>query len=307
MTRPPRIVSLLPSATEIVAGLGHAGNLVGRSHECDFPAAIGNLPIVSRPRIDITVPSAEIDRQVKQAARNALSVFEVDEEMLAELQPDIIVTQDLCKVCAVSLGEVEQAACELTGRPVRLVSCSPASLAGIWTDIRRVARALGAVRQGKALIDRLTLAIEGIESQTRLIEPKPTVACIEWLDPPMAAGNWVPELIARAGGVSLFGEAGKHSPWLELEALLRIDPDVVVIAPCGFEIPRTLSEISALTGQPGWADMRAARDGRVYVADGHHFFNRPGPRILETLEILAEILHPGRFAFTHEGTGWVRL
>lgn len=308
MTEPhsQRIVSLLPSATEIVAALGCADRLVGRSHECDFPADIAGLPIVSRPRIDIDASSAEIDRQVKAAEQNALSVYDVDTTLLAKLRPDVIVTQDLCAVCAVSLSDVEQAVCDLTGAPVDLVSCRPGKLADIWTDIRRVAKALGAVRQGNRLIERLTLAIEGIESQCRLIEPKPTVACVEWLDPLMAAGNWVPELIARAGGVSLFGQAGKHSPWLTFEALATADPDVIVVSACGFDIERSLKELPALTEQPGWRDMRAVRDGRVYVTDGHQFFNRPGPRIVETLEILAEILHPGRFAFGHEGGGWIK-
>ena len=307
MPDPQRVVSLLPSATEIVAALGCAELLVGRSHECDFPPEVAGLPIVSRPRIDIHASSAEINCQVMQSARNALSVYDVDTAMLASLRPDVIVTQDLCAVCAVSLEDVEKAVCDLTGSAVDLVSCRPTKLAEIWTDIRRVARALGVTKRGNELIDRLTLAIEGIESQARLIEPKPNVACIEWIDPLMAAGNWVPELISRAGGTSLYGQAGKHSPWLEFDALAMADPDVIIISACGFDIPRSLAELPVLTGKDGWADLRAVRDSRVYVTDGHQFFNRPGPRIVETLEILAEILHPGRFAFGHEGSGWVRL
>jgi iron complex transport system substrate-binding protein len=174
----------------------------------------------------------------------------------------------------------------------------------VWDDIQRVAQALNIPQQGEELVGRLQERMMALASQAGALPERPTVACIEWIEPLMAAGNWMPELVAMAGGVNLFGRAGHHAPWLTWEELRQRDPDVIVLLPCGFDIPRTRQEMPALTRQPGWADLQAVRQRRVFLTDGNQYFNRPGPRLVESLEILAELLHPDSCPFGHEGTGW---
>jgi iron complex transport system substrate-binding protein len=283
----PRIVSLISSATEIVDALGQLGNLVGRSHECDYPESVKALPVCTRPRIAVDASSQEIDRAVKESARTAVSIYDVFADVIEGLEPTHILTQVQCEVCAVSLRDVELAlACGMRGHP-RIVSLQPDSLAGIWDDVRRVAEALGIPARGDAVVAELQRRMSGLTVAGR----GPRVACIEWMEPLMAAGNWTPELIEMAGGVNLFGEAGKHSPWMTWEALVAADPDVIVIAPCGFDLARTEQEIYWMTERPGWSGLCAVQTGRVYLADGNQYFNRPGPRVVETLQILVEMLH----------------
>jgi iron complex transport system substrate-binding protein len=300
----PRIVSLLPSCTEIVCALGLEQQLVGRSHECDFPPAIRHLPSCTESKLNTQTSSAGIDREVKSLLRNALSIYAVDTGSLRRLQPDIILTQSQCEVCAVSLPEVEQAVTEWAGHKPQIISLAPNSLADVWDDIPRVAGALGVPDRGVELVRKLKERVEKIAMLTRDLPRRPSVACIEWLEPLMAAGNWVPELVELAGGLNLFGEAGKHSPWLNWEAVQEHDPEVVVIMPCGFDIRRAQRELSALSSKPDWNKLRAVCAGRVYLADGNQYFNRPGPRLVESLEILAELLHPGVFHFGHCQSGW---
>jgi iron complex transport system substrate-binding protein len=188
-----------------------------------------------------------------------------------------------------------------------IVSLQPAGLSDVWADIQRVAEALGVPERGRRLIRKLKGQMTRIERQTHLLKTRPGVACIEWMDPLMAAGNWVPELVGMAGGRNLFGEAGKHSPWMTWEDLLKADPDVIVILPCGFDLQRTRQELPLLTQKPEWSSLKAVQKGRVYLADGNQYFNRPGPRLSESLEILAEILYPSVFHFGHEGVGWISL
>lgn len=303
----PRVISLIASATEIVCALGFADRLVGRSHECDFPDEVRRLPVVTEPKFLTQGTSAEIDRRVKDLLEQALSVYRVDALRLKALRPDVIVTQSQCEVCAVSLSEVERAVADwLEARP-RIVSLEPTGLADLWTDIARVADALGVPERGAALVESLQERMAAIAERAGGLAGRPSVASIEWIDPLMAAGNWMPELIEKAGGVSLFGEAGKHSPGMRWEALVRADPEVIVVLPCGFDMARTRAEMPALTGRPDWRELRAVRAGRVFLTDGNQYFNRPGPRLVESLEILAEILHPEAFHLGHEGTGWERL
>ena len=302
----PCVVSLIASATEIVCALGSEHLLVARSHECDWPQSVTRLPQASRPAFLTEGSSRAIDLAVKERLSRALSVYEVDAELLKRLRPDVILTQTQCEVCAVTPGDVERAVCELTDHPVRIVALEPNRLGDVWEDIRRVAAALGVAGQGGALVNRLRRRVLEIGMRAAKLE-RPSVATIEWIDPLMTAGNWMPELVELAGGVSLFGEAGKHSPWLEWEDVVARDPDVLLISPCGFGIPRTRQELALLEAQPGWSGLKAVRSGRVYVADGNAYFHRPGPRLVESLEILAEILHPPMFRFGHEGTGWVHL
>lgn len=302
-----RVVSLIPSATEIVCLLGLEAQLVGRSHECDYPPSVQRLPICTAPAVDVSGSSAEIDQQVKNALRDALAIYRVHDDVLRQVQPSVIVTQAQCDVCAVSLKDVEQAVCQwLYSRP-QIVSLEPRALADVWDDILRVAEALDVAERGAAAVEHLQRRVAAIVERAQRLASRPTVACVEWLDPLMAGGNWLPELVELAGGENLFGAAGAHSPWMTFEALREADPEVIVLLPCGFDIARTRQELPALTELPGWSELRAVRNGRVYLTDGNQFFNRPGPRLVESLEILAEIIHPQSFSFGHEGSGWERL
>ncbi len=298
-----RILSLIASATEIVAALGAEEWLVGRSHECETPPSVRLLPQVTRPSFPIGGTSAEIDREVKTRLRDALSIYDVDREKIRELKPDVILTQTQCEVCAVSLSDVERALGDQIGFDGKIVSLSPNSLGEIFADIRRVALALGLEAKGERMVAELRGRISAITRIShRIVEKEregrfPRVALIEWIEPLMAAGNWMPELVSAAAGENLFGEAGKHSPWMTMEELVAADPDVVVISPCGFDLSRTRQELSVLTARPEFRGLRAFREGRVALADGNQYFNRPGPRTVGALEILAEILYPGKFDF----------
>jgi len=307
-----RVVTLLPSATEIVAALGFAGQIVGRSHECDYPAEIADRAVCTAPRFKVEGSSAEIDRRVNAIVRDALSVYSVDAAMLKRLNPDLIVTQSQCEVCAVSERDVEDALADWLGARPQIVSLRPNALSHIWDDIERVAQALGAPERGADLTRRLKARVSAIADRSAQItaaqiSSRPAVACIEWIDPLMAAGNWMPELVAMAGGRNILGEAGKHSPRITFDELRATNPDAIVISPCGFKIDRTMAELPALIGRPGWAELNAVREGRVFVVDGNQYINRPGPRIVESLEILAELIHPSTFRFGHEGSGWRRI
>jgi len=306
MTDSPRIISLLPSATEIVAALGFGDHLVGRSHECDFPAGVEKLPACSSTKVPVEGTSSEIDERVKEIVAEGLSVYRVDTERLRELRPDLILTQTQCAVCAVTPRDLEQALCTWTGAQPVMVSLEPNNLDDVWNDFRRVGEALGVRSRAEDLIASLTKRLDNIRAGTCKLS-RPTVAAIEWLDPLMAGGNWMPELIEIAGGQSLFAEAGEHSNWLEWATLIEADPDVILLLPCGFKIEQTVRDLSVLTQNPAWANLRAVKEGRGYAIDGHHFFNRPGPRLVESAEIVAEILHPDQFSFGHRGTGWISI
>ena len=302
-----RVASLIASATEIVTALGGRDLLVARSHECDFPTHVVTLLAVTAPKLDIAKPSGDIDRQVKMLLEQALSVYRVDAEALRALAPDVVITQTQCEVCAVSQSDVEAALAHWTGERPRIVSLAPNALEDVFADIDRVAEALGVEERGRALTAFMRERIDAVAQRARTLPARPRVAAIEWIEPLMAAGNWVPELIALAGGENLFGEAGKHSPWMEWRDLVRADPDVILVTPCGFDIARSTREMPALTALPEWSSLRAVQSGTVFVADGNQYFNRPGPRLVDSLEILAELLHPAAFPSRHAGTGWIRL
>ncbi|HWE19217.1 MAG TPA: cobalamin-binding protein [Hyphomicrobiaceae bacterium] len=302
----PRVVSLIASATEIVWALGRGGDLVGRSHECDFPPGVARLPALTAPKFEVAGTSAEIDARVRAIVREGLSVYRVDAEALRTLDPDIILTQDHCEVCAVSLADVEAATCTWTGRPVEIVSLKPLSLADAYADMHRVADALRAPAEGEALVRRMQERIAAVTARVAG-RPRPRVAFIEWVEPLMAGGNWMPELIEAAGGANLFGTAGQHSDWMQWEDLAAADPDLIVVAPCGYDLARCLEELPLLEAKPGWSQLTAVRTGRVYFADGNAYFNRPGPRLADTAEIRAEILHPDFASCVHRETAWVAL
>ena len=305
-TKPKRVVSLIASATEIVCALDARDLLVGRSHECDFPPDVTRLPSLTKPKFPLSGTSYDIDARVKAILQEGLSVYRVDAEKLEALRPDIVITQDHCEVCAVSLKDVEAALHEWGGRRVEIVSLKPDCLADIWEDIAKVAHALERERQGEHLIKQLKARMASIAKQSAAGRTRPRTAMIEWIDPLMAGGNWMPELVSIAGGENLFGAPGQPSPWLDWDQLVVADPDVVLVHPCGFDIARTLHEMPLLELRPGWHELKAVERDRVFVADGNQYFNRPGPRIVESLEILAEIFHPELFTSRYEGKGWMR-
>lgn len=302
-----KIVSLLPSTTEIACILGLQSQLVGRSHECDFPPGVEALPVCTSAKIDSSLSSLEIDQQVKTILEQGISIYGVHADLLRQLQPDIVLTQAQCEVCAVSLKDVEAAMCGWLGHQAKIVSCSPMRLQDIWEDIRAVAAACGVADTGDQVVDALQNRVQAISQKAETLPNKPKIACIEWLEPLMSAGNWVPELVTMAGGVNLFGAAGEHSPWFSWEELQAADPDMLVILPCGFGLERTRLEMRALTEHPVWHQLRAVQNGEVYITDGNQYFNRPGPRLVESLEILAELFHPNRFNFGHAGKAWERF
>src|SRR5262245_36616614 len=288
-----RVVSLLPSATEIVCALGARDALVGVSHECDFPPEVEGLPVLTRARIDTSGSSAAIDAAVRAVIRDALSIYAVDDERLAALAPDVIVTQDLCEVCAVSLDDVRAAVARLAhARDVAIVSLRPTRLGDVLDDVVRVADALAVPARGRALRAELAGRIALIAARARRAVRRPRVATLEWIDPLMLGGTWMPELIELAGGVAVGASTGAPAPTIDLDALAALRPDVIVVKPCGFSLARALAEPDAL------ARVRAAAPAaRVYVADGNAYFNRPGPRLVESLEILAACVHPARCAW----------
>jgi iron complex transport system substrate-binding protein len=299
-----RILSLIPSTTEIVCALGFESQLVGRSHECDFPTSVSRLPVLTEAKLDPAARSLEIDGRVKEIVQQGLSVYRVDADLLLDLKPTAILTQDHCDVCAASLDDLEVALASWLGERPAILSLSPSTLDAVWDDIRRAGSMLGASARGERVASALSAQVDALANRTRAIPDKPRVACVEWIDPLMAAGNWMPEMVGIAGGENLFGEAGNHSPWFSWSDLRSADPDVIVVLPCGFDLARTRAEMGPLAGQPGFADLRAVRDGRVYLVDGNQYFNRPGPRLAESAALLAEILHPTRFGTAHAGIAW---
>lgn len=293
-----RVVSLLPSATEIVCAVGADRELVGISHECDCPESVRALPVLTSARIAVSGSSRAIDTAVREVIRDALSIYAVDEAKLAALAPDVIVTQDLCEVCAVSLDDVRRAVARLAHREsVDVVSLSPTRLEHVWADIETVAKALGRTERGSTVRRELETRVAAVVARAAGVVMRPRVVSIEWLEPVMLGGTWMPELIELAGGAAVGVRAGEPAPTVSLHELAALAPDVVLVKPCGFTIERTMRE-------RGLVDAIAAavgRDARVYVSDGNAFFNRPGPRLVESLEILAACIHPRRFVdFAHE-------
>jgi iron complex transport system substrate-binding protein len=286
-----RIVSLIASATEIAYALGLRDSLVGRSHECDTPSDVTSLPALTAPKFNTAQSSRGIDRAVKGLVRDGLAVYHVDQEKLRTLAPDVILTQDQCEVCAASLKDVEAAVCDWLGQPVRIVSLRPNSVTDVWNDILRVGDVLDRARAAEDLVAELKRRMAPANGSSVPLK----IACVEWIDPLMTAGHWIPELVRAAGGTPLLARAGGPSPYVSLADLETADPDIIVVAPCGFDVARSLEEMRTLEDQPAWLSLRAVREGKVAVADGNKFFNRPSPAIADSVEILRDI-------FTHFGT-----
>lgn len=300
-------MSLASSATEIVHALGLGRFQVARSHECDHPACVAELPVCTSPTIAVSGSSAEIDGLVKERLSSAASVYQVDSALIRSLRPTHIITQTQCKVCAVSLEDVERAFKAEIAMDARIVCLEPYALQDLWRDIRRVASACGNEDGGEKLTLSLRRRMLEIQNRANAASSRPGVAAIEWLEPLMAAGNWVPELIEMAGAKNLFGVPGAHSPWMTWEQLVASDPEVIIALPCGFDLPRTRGEMHWLSDRPGWESLRAVRERRVFVCDGNQFMNRPGPRLVESLQIFGEILHPDLFEPELEHVGWERF
>jgi iron complex transport system substrate-binding protein len=286
-----RIISLIASATEIVHSLGLTRSQVGRSHECDYPEEILALPICTRPAIPTDGSSAEIDALVRQKIVSAISVYEVHTDVLNRLRPTHIITQTHCRVCAVSLDDVERALRDGISTRPKLVSLEPNSLSDIWSDIRRVAEACGVLERGDQLVGDLQKRMQKIAKLCRR-EARLKVACIEWLEPLMYAGNWVPELIDMANADT---------------STIDGDPDVIIVSPCGFDLDRTFREMYWLTGRPEWPRLRAVQTGRVYLIDGNRYMNRPGPSVADSLRAIAEVVHPDVVPGTLEGVAWLHV
>ncbi len=300
----PRIVSLIPSATEIVHALGFGDRQLGRSHECDYPESVLSLPVCTAPKFSPSGNSREIDQDVRDTLREALSVYDVFHPVLEQLQPSHIITQSQCEVCAVNLKDVEVAVGELVSSDPQLVSLEAHSWPDVLGDIACVAEVLQVESKGRELVKQLEQRMEGITDRACAARERPRVACLEWLEPLMVAGNWVPELVQRAGGENLLGEAGEHSGCISWEELLESDPEILVLMPCGLDMKRTREEMYWLTDRARWKTLKAVQNGRVYLTDGNHYINRPGPRLVESLEILGEIIHPDLFAPSFKERAW---
>jgi iron complex transport system substrate-binding protein len=295
-----RIVSLIASATEMVHALGLGDVQVGRSHECDYPPAVLDLPVCTAPIFDIHGDSRQIDQRVKETLATAESVYQVFDDTLERLHPTHIVTQTQCKVCAVSLGDVERAlSARFSTRP-QVVALEPNSLDEIYRDIFRLAAACGVQDRGTRLVNEIQSEMSRIAAIAKSTGRKPRVINLEWQEPLMPAGNWIPELVEMLGAENLFGAAGRHSPWMEWQDILAADADVIVAMPCGYGLAQTRAEMHWLTSRQEWPNLRA----QVYLADGNQYLNRPGPRVAQSLRILAEILYPESFEPTLEGIGW---
>ncbi len=315
-----RIVSLLASATEMIAALGCLDQLVGRSHECDYPPEVLQLPLVSNVQIDVNTSSEQIDAQIKQLARTkdsvqgnalkALSIYAIDVDLLQKLQPDIIFTQTQCEVCAVSERDVIQALQNVAGIRPRIISLTPYRLSDVWEDMLRVGEALGHKARAQKLVNEYQQRLEHLASLTTKLsegKPKPRVTVLEWLDPLMAAGNWTPELIAYAGGEPVFGEIGQHSPWLTWKELEVANPDILVLAPCGFSLERTQIDIPLLQQHPVWQSLQAVQHQRVYAIDGNYYLNRSGPRLVESAELLGSALWGEQLKIKTDETAWIKI
>jgi iron complex transport system substrate-binding protein len=305
-TASDKIVSLFASGTELVCALGAGARLVGRSHECDFPPWVRNLPAVSRPTFDISGSSRDIDTRVRARLAAGEPLYEVDERLLADLAPGLVITQTQCEVCAVTPGDLAH------DRPAALIrqqaiALRSGTIDGILEGFETVADLLDAAPAGRVLVSGIRARMAALaEATSGLGRPRPSVVCLEWIDPVFPMGNWSPELIDLAGADDPLGAAGVHSTSAPWDAVRDADPQFLIVAPCGFGIGRTLTEMPALAARPGWQQLRAVREGHVFVVDGNLYFNRSGPVVFTTPEILAEIFHPDRFPPRREGVAWRR-
>lgn len=297
---PPRVVSLLASGTEIVCALGMGDCLVGRSHECDNPAWVRRLPACTRPAFAIDASSADIDAEVRRRVEAGQPLYDVDAALLARLAPDVLISQSHCEVCAVTPRDLDRAGC-FPG--ARMVALAASTLADIFTSVGTVAEALGVTDAAARLVAQMQERMAAVRDFARS-RPVASVVVLEWTVPTFTAANWTPELVKSAGGCPVLSDGGRHSrarPWQEV---LEADPDCLIVAPCGYDLERTQAEIPVLEALPGWQHLRAVREGRVALADGNRYFNRSGATVVETVELLGEVLHG--YPAGLEGLAWSR-
>ena len=290
----PRIVSLLPSATEIICALGLSDALVGVSHECDWPPSVRALPILTSAAIPVGLPSGETDRLVRERLARGEGLYALDAALMHALQPTLIVTQALCEVCSIALPDVLRAARRLPTNPP-VISLEPGCIADIFSDIGRVAEAAGVPERAASVVAGLRERLDTVRQAVAGRE-RPRVALLEWLDPPFVAGHWGPEMIAAAGGMDTLGIVGEKSAHVRWEQLREAAPEVLIVAPCGYDEERARADLVEAPLPPWWGDLPAVRSGRVFVMDGNAYISRPGPRVVDGTEILARLLHPNAFA-----------
>jgi iron complex transport system substrate-binding protein len=292
-----RVVSFLPSATEIVAALGHLDDIVGVSHECDYPPVVRSRDVVTSSAIDSKGSPGEIDTSVRGFVDSGRPLYDVRADRVRELAPNVMVTQIVCDVCAVSEGDVRALATRLDPQP-EVVTLGATTLEGIFADIRRVAAALDVPDRAKALEraarERMRVVHERLKAARA---PRPRVAVIEWTDPVFAAGHWVPEMISRAGGVDVLAKQGEHSTTRSIDAVRNADPEVILVAPCGFDLDRAVADAERTMATDDWA---WARDRQVWALDANAYLSRPGPRVVDGIEMLAQVLHPSLFGAPSE-------
>ncbi len=293
MSTPSRIVSLLPSATEILCALELQDKLVGISHECDYPPEITSLPAVTHSHIASDISSAEIDAQVREHLGENSALYGLDEPLLQKLAPELIVTQALCDVCAVAASDVEKAACGLA-QVAEVVNLEPSVLQDVFDTIIAVGNVTGVAEKAQQVVTELQSRVDAVRTRTATIaEPdKPKVVMLEWLDPPFNAGHWTPELVEYAGGIDLLGGKGQSSTTISWNAVREANPDYLIMACCGFDIERTLQDVKLVQQESWWDQLKAVANNNVFVIDGNQYFNRPGPRLVDSLEVLAHVLHP---------------
>jgi iron complex transport system substrate-binding protein len=295
MTSAQRIVSFLPSATEMVCALGLGDRLFGVTHECDYPAEAQKKPVVVRSVLPIeTMSQSEIDKAVTERLRAGLSLYKIDEELLEQLAPDLILTQDLCQVCAPSGNEASQALNLLSKKP-QILFMTPRSLSEIDRNMLDLGEAAGCLKEAEALVGKGRARLEKISEVTRSLAHRPRVFCMEWIDPVYCSGHWVPEMVKIAGGVDALGREGADSVRIAWEDVLKWSPEVLIVTPCGLNLDRVVSKAEQLLDYPGWGDLPAVRGGRVYAVDANSYFARPGPRVVEGTELLAHLIHPDLF------------
>jgi iron complex transport system substrate-binding protein len=307
MTTAQRIVSFLPSATEMACALGLQDQLVGITHECDYPPSVREKPIVVSSAISMaTMTQAEIDKTVSERMRNGQSLYQVDEKLLQELAPDLILTQDLCQVCAPSGNEVTQALNALPSKP-EILWLTPKSLEQISDNLREIGKATGTIEKAEAVIASGRGILDQVAEKARAASSRPRVFCMEWLDPVYCSGHWVPEMVTIAGGVDHLGREGSDSVRVSWEDVLAWRPEVLIIMPCGFHLHQVIELAPRLCAMSGWRDLPAVQQGRVYAVDASSYFARPGPRVVEGAELLAHIIHPDVFPWTGPANAYKRL
>lgn len=299
-----KIITLIPSATEIISFLGLDSQLVGVSHECDFPEKVKSLKKLTKTDIKTNVSSYNIHLQIEKILENSLSVYKVDENSLKYLNPDVIITQDQCNVCAVNLYQVKKVTSSYLNKEVDIISLQPKSFKNIFENIEYVAKKLNVFNAlNKNKINKLLNRIRDIRLKKKSFKK---VICIEWCNPLMAAGNWIPDMVKIAGGNELFGINNKNSHWIDFKCVRDFNPEVIIFMPCGYNLLQTQRDVASLfENNVKWKNLSAYKNKKLYLVDGNQYFNRPGPRIVDSLEILAEIFNPDVFNYGYKGSGWI--